>query len=113
MSNQARVSSVEALDAFRANLIVFLSKSRRCLDDAGDELRRTRLWLQHDQRVHWENQVRKSRRVLEAAEQELFSAKLSDLRDNVSFQQNAVRKAKAALAHAEERLRNVKAWTRN
>lgn len=113
MSQQAKVTSVEALDAFRAALIIFQSKARRCLDDAGDELRRTRMWLQHEQRLHWENAVRKLRRELEAAEQELFSAKLSSLRDNISFQQNAVRKAKAALVHAEEKLRNTKGWSRN
>jgi hypothetical protein len=113
MTNQAKVTSVDALDALRASLIIFLSKARRSLDDAGDQLRRTRLWLQHDMRTHWENEVRKCRRVLEAAEQELFSAKLSSLRDDVSFQQNAVRKAKHALAHAEEKLRNVKMWNRN
>jgi len=94
-------------------MIIFLTKARRSLDDAGDELRRTRLWLQHDMRTRWENEVRKGRRVLEAAEQELFSAKLSGLRDDVSFQQNAVRKAKHALEHAEEKLRNVKGWARN
>ncbi len=113
MSNQAKVTSVEALDHLRAGLILFLTKARRSLDDAGDELRRTRLWLQHDMRTRWENEVRKCRRMLEAAEQELFSAKLSGLRDDLSFQQNAVRKAKAALAHAEEKLRNVKGWSRN
>ena len=112
-SNQAKVTSVDVIDAFRASLILFQSKARRCLDDASDELRRTRMWLQHEQRLRWENAVRKGRRDLEAAEQELFSAKLSNLRDNISFQQNAVRKAKAALAHAEEKLRNVKTWNRN
>jgi hypothetical protein len=113
MSNQAKVTSVDALDNLRAGLIIFLSKARRSLDDSGDELRRMRLWLQHDMRTKWENEERKCRRVLEAAEQELFSAKLSGLRDDVSFQQNAVRKAKHALAHAEEKLRNVKTWNRN
>lgn len=113
MSDQARVTSVDALDTFRAGLIIFQSKARRCLDDAGDALRRTRLNLQHEQRTRWENAVRKGQRDLEAAEQELFSAKLSSLRDDISFQKNAVRKAKATLAHAEEKLRNVKAWMRN
>ena len=113
MSQQAKVTSLDALERFRAGLLIFLSKARRSLDDAGDELRRTRLWLQHEQRVRWENAVRIGRRDLEAAEQELFSAKLSSLRDNLSAQQMAVRKARAALLHAEEKLRNVKAWTRN
>jgi chromosome segregation ATPase len=111
MSNQAKVSSVDALDAFRAGLIIFQNKARRSLDDAGDELRRMRMWLQHDQRMRWENEARKCRKDLERAEAELMSAKLSSLRDNINFQQNAVRKAKAALEHAEDRLRHVRKWS--
>ena len=113
MSNQAKVTSIDALDALRASLVIFMSKARRSLDDAGDEVRRMRMWLQHDMRTRWENEVRKCARVLEAAEQELFSAKLSSLRDNLALQQMAVRKAKLALEHAETKLRNVKAWARN
>ncbi len=111
MSTQAKVSSVDALDTFRAGLIIFQNKARRSLDDAGDELRRMRMWLQHDQRMRWENEARKCRKDLERAEAELMSAKLSSLRDNINFQQNAVRKAKAALEHAEDRLRHVRKWS--
>ena len=113
MSQQAKVTSLDALDSLRASLIIFLGKARRSLDDAGDELRRMRLWLQHDMRTRWENEARKCRRTLEAAEQELFSAKLSGLRENLNLQQTAVRKAKQALEHAEEKLRNVRGWSRN
>ena len=113
MSNQAKITSVEALDSLRAGLIIFLGKARRSLDDAGDELRRMRAWLQHDMRTKWESEVRRCARVLEAAEQELFSAKLSSLRDNIAQQQMAVRKAKHDLARAEEKLRHTKTWARN
>jgi hypothetical protein len=113
MSTQAKVTSVDALDAFRARLIIFQSKARRSLDDAADEVRRMRMWIQHDQRVKWENELRRCSRDLSLAEQELFSAKLSNLRDNIAFQQQAVRKARAAVAHAEEKLRHVKTWARN
>ena len=70
-------------------------------------------WVQNDQRLHWEGQLRRRRQKLEMAEQELFSAKLSGLRENLSAQENAVRKAKAALTEAEEKIRQVKLWTRN
>jgi hypothetical protein len=113
MSEQAKVTSLDALDSLRSGLVIFLGKARRSLDDAGDELRRMRMWLQHDMRTRWEHEVRRCARVLEAAEQELFSAKLSSLRDNISRQQIAVRKAKADLAHAEEKLRHTKTWARN
>lgn len=111
--NQANVTSVDALDAFRSGLIIFQGKARRALDDATDELRRTRMWLQHEQRTRWENELKKRSRALEQAEQELISAKLSSLRDNITFQQNAVRKAKAAVAEAEEKLRMIRKWNQN
>ena len=113
MSNQAKVTSSDALDMFRAALILFQSKARRSVDDAADELRRTRMWLQYDQRTKWENELKLCRKKLERAEQELLSAKLSGLRDNIQFQMNAVRKAKAALEHAEEKLRHVRKWSQN
>jgi chromosome segregation ATPase len=113
MSLQAKVTSTEVLDTFRASLIIFQAKARRAVDDAGDELRRTRNWLQYDVRTRWENEQKKCARDLERAEGELMTAKLSSLRDNITFQQNAVRKAKAALQHAEEKLRNVRKWAQN
>ncbi len=113
MTNQVRVTSIDALEALRSALIIFLTKARRSLDDTGDEVRRTRMWLQHDMRFHWEGQVRQRQKKLGQAEQELLSAKLSGLRDNLVVQQNAVRKAKAELVAAEEKLRNVKRWNRD
>jgi hypothetical protein len=112
-SNQAKVTSVDALDTFRGSLIIFQSKARRALDDASDELRRTRMWLQHEQRTRWENELKKRRRDFERAEQELLSAKLSSLRDNITFQQNAVRKGKAAVEEAEVKLRHIRKWNQN
>ena len=113
MTNQVRVTSIDALEALRSALIIFLTKARRSLDDTGDEVRRTRMWLQHDMRFHWEGQVRQRQKKLGQAEQELLSAKLSGLRDNLVVQVNAVRKAKAELIAAEEKLRNVKRWNRD
>jgi len=112
-SNQAKVTSVDALDAIRSSLLIFQGKARRALDDASDELRRTRMWLQHEQRTRWEGELKKRSRTLDQAVQELMSAKLSSMRDNITFQQNAVRKAKAAVAEAEEKLRHIKKWNQN
>jgi vacuolar-type H+-ATPase subunit I/STV1 len=113
MAEQVKITSIDALQTFRANLIVFLTTAHRCADEVGDELRRTRLWLQHDQRLHWEGQYRQRSKLLALAQQELMSARLSDLRDRTVAQENAVRKAKQAVAEAEEKLRTVKTWTRD
>lgn len=113
MADQVKVTSIDALEVFRSNLIIFLTTAHRCVDEAGDEVRRTRLWLQHDQRMHWESQFRQRSKLLALAQQELMSARLSNLRDRTVAQENAVLKAKRALAEAEEKLRTVKAWARD
>ena len=113
MAEQAKVTSLEALERFRASLIVFIHRAQNSLDEVLDEVRRTRLWLLNDQRFHWEREIRKRQKLVEAAKAELMSARLSGLREVTSPQENAVRKAKEALAEAEEKLRNVKRWSRD
>jgi len=110
MAIQAKVTSLEALDAFRSHLIVFMGKARRALDDVGDEVRRTREWLHHEQRSHWESEIRQRSKRLEQAEQELLSAKLSGHREAVLVRQAAVTRGKEALAEAQAKLRAVKQW---
>ncbi|MEA3189060.1 MAG: hypothetical protein QOD99_2890 [Chthoniobacter sp.] len=113
MNAQARVTSLDALETFRASMIVFGNKAHNAADQVADEIRRTRSWIQHDQRVHWENELRRRSRALAQAEQELLSAKLVGLLDNLSAQQNAVRRTREACEEAEKKLRNVKRWTRD
>ena len=113
MADQAKVTSLDALESFRASLIVFMTTAHRCVDEGGDEVRRTRMWLQGEQRMHWEGECRKRKRVLDQAEADLYSARLSGLKDRTQVQENAVRKAKAAMAEAEEKLVRVKKWNRD
>ena len=113
MAEQVKVTSIDALESFRSSLIVFLTKAHRSLDEVGDEVRRTRQWLQHDQRMHWTAEFRRRGKLLDAAKQELMSARLSGLRENLSAQEQAVHKAKRALDEAEDKLRLVKLWNRN
>jgi len=109
MATHAKVTSLDALENFRAALIVFMTKARRSLDEVGDEIRRTRQWIENDRRMYWEGEIRKRRRILEQAEQELFSARLSKFLE-ASTRQLAVRKAREAVAEAESKLRAVKLW---
>ena len=59
MPQSAHVTSVDALEAFRSSLIVYMSKARPTLEEISAEVMRTRLWLQTDQRTHWESQTRR------------------------------------------------------
>lgn len=106
----AHVTSTEAIESFRTHLINYLAKTRPVLEDACDEVVRTRVWLQQDRRIHWENQLRKRTRDLENANQALYSARISNLREVTTAEQNAVLRAKRSLTEAEEKLRKIKRW---
>ncbi len=109
---QAHVTSVEALEAFRAALILFLSRARPALEEISAEVIRTRVWLESDQQRHWDQELRRRRKELEQAQQELFSARFSSLREVTTTQQVAVRRARQAVQEAEEKQQVLKKWNR-
>ena len=113
MSQQARVTSTDALDAFRAALVIFVTKARGSVDTARDRVRRMRNWLQHDQRMHWEGEIRRRQRHLDQAVQELYSARLTKMTGAIAIREAVVRKAKGAVEEAHGKLRNVKKWGQN
>src|SRR5205085_5730285 len=112
MPQRAHVTSVEALEAFRSLLIVYVSKARPTLEEVSAEVVRTRLWLENEQRTHWEAQVRRRLKDLEQAQAALFSARLSNLRDETSAEQLAFHRAKRSLDEAQNKLRILKQWNR-
>jgi hypothetical protein len=108
----AHVTSVESLEAFRASLVLYLSKARPALDEVSADVVRTRLWLQNDQRLRWENELRRRTKVLEQAQQALFSAGISTLRTANDTEKMAVHRAKYAVEEAAAKLKLVKQWSR-
>ena len=110
MPDRAKVSSLEAIEAFRAKLIVYRDKAGRVLDQVGDEVIRTRLWLDNDCQTRWQKEIRARGRELEMRQQEYFSAQLSGLLEASVVQQAAVQKAKRAIREAEDKLQIVKRW---
>jgi len=113
MRGQAQVRSIEALEAFRASLLVYVAKARPTLEEVSADVLRAHLWLENDQRTHWENEVRKRTRALQEAQQALFSARLSNLRKESAAEVMAVHRAKRALEEARDKLRVLKQWTRD
>jgi hypothetical protein len=112
MAERAQVTSVEAIESFRASLILFLSKVRPVLEEVSDEVLRLQSWLQNDQRRHWESELRKRGLKLEEAKQELFNAALSRLQEATALQHMAVQRAQRAVRDAEEKLDTLKKWDR-
>jgi len=112
MADRAQVTSVEAIESFRASLIVYLSKARPTVEEVSNEVVRTRAWLQSDRRRYWEHEMRLRRRALEEAEQELFTAMLSQLSEATAEQQRVVHQAKHAVNEADDKLHLLKKWDR-
>src|ERR1035438_2171839 len=112
MSGQAQITSVEAIESFRAELVVYLAQMRPVLDEVTSEVLHTRAWLQDDRRRHWQQQMRVCGRRLEDAKQELFNASISQMGDAKSFQQMAVQRAQRELQAVADKLVVIKKWER-
>jgi hypothetical protein len=111
MAENARITSVEAIESFRAKLIVFLGQARPVLEEVGGELSRTQSWLQNDQRHFWETELRRRQRRLDEAQQELFNATLSKLQSGTTAMHHmAVQRAQRAVREAEAKLGILKKW---
>ncbi|HUB68270.1 MAG TPA: hypothetical protein VL981_12360 [Candidatus Methylacidiphilales bacterium] len=113
MAIQARVTSTDALEMFRAKLVIFMGKARVTLDDVTDEVRRTRVWLQHDQPMRWEGEIRRRTKILDQAMHELRNAQFAGQEAAIQTRQAAVNRAKQGLAEAEDKLRRIKKWNQN
>jgi len=112
MADRAKITSVDALEAFQNALVLYLDRARRTMDEISDEVKSTRTWVEADRHVHWSNEVKRRTRTLEMKQQELFSARIGNLAEPTQGHQQAVRKAKKALDEASEKLLQVRRWSR-
>lgn len=112
MPERAHILSVEALEAFRANLIVYLHAARPALDEIRGEIIRARLWLETDRQKHWESEIRRRGQKLQDAEAQLFKIRLSNLSSGQEYAQVMVRRCRDSLGEAEEKLKAVRKWIR-
>ena len=110
MADHANVSSVDALEAFRADLIQYVEKARVALEDAEGEVRRTRTWLDVERTGYWKSQFKQRAKRLEQAEAELYNANITRPRENHASYKMAVARAERSLAEAEDKLRILKHW---
>ena len=111
MAEKAQITSVEAIESFRAQLIVFLGQARPVLEEVGNEMSRTRLWLQNDQRMFWEHELRLRNRKLEEAKQELFNSTISNIpTGTTALLQMTMQRSQRAVHDAEAKLKFLKRW---
>ena len=112
MADQARITSVDAIEDFRASLVVFSSKAKQAIDTAQDAVKKTRAWLQTEQPAFWAGQIKQRQKKLDQAQQELMSARFSEFVDSPTMQQAAVRKARAYLEEAQAGMKRTQGWAR-
>jgi len=108
MTERAQVTSVAALESFRAALLIFIAQARASVDEARGEVLRTRVWLENDQTRHWENQLRVRGLALERAQAEMFGARMSQFGGDTQEKSTNLRRAKMAATAAEEKLKRLK-----
>lgn len=113
MSDEAHVSDVEALDRFRSRLVLFLERAGQVLDEVGEEVKRTRIWLQSERRLELQREMKRAHRQLEMLEQEMFTARLSGLQNAKTGQQMKINRMRRVVRDLEDRQRAVQQWLRN
>ena len=62
----AHVTNLESLERFRSSLVLFLERANLILDEVGEEVKRTRIWLQM-----LVNQKRRETRELEETQRKV------------------------------------------
>lgn len=110
MDGQANVSSIDALETFRADLIRFIEKAQMALEEAEGEVRRTRTWLEDNRSKHWMNEMKLRMKQFEQAEAEYYNARITRPKESHPFHKMAVAKAQRRIAEAEEKLQTIKRW---
>ncbi|MDF1860906.1 MAG: hypothetical protein P1U87_11880 [Verrucomicrobiales bacterium] len=113
MADKANVASIEALDRFRSNLVVYLERVNSILDEVSEEVKRTRIWLQTEQKLKLTQDMKRRNRELEMLEAEMFSARLSSLKTAKTGAQMQINKKRREIRVLEETMRAVAGWARN
>jgi hypothetical protein len=109
----AHVTNLESLERFRSSLVLFLERANLILDEVGEEVKRTRIWLQSEQRLKLTLEMKRIHRELETLEAELFSARLSDLAQKKTGAQMLVNQKRRETRELEDTQRKVAGWLRN
>ena len=110
---RANITSIEALGAFRNNLVVYLERAGQAVDEISEEVSRTRGWLQGEQKMHWVREIKKRQQQYEMAHQAMMSARLSRSGEPTEEHRRNLQVAKDRVKEAEEKLQRVKQWNRH
>jgi hypothetical protein len=113
MSQAARVTSIDAIEEFKAAWCRFGTDAGNALANLDLQIRRAFDWLD-DQAKFWKTEIRRREELVVRAKGELLQRKYGN-RDGrgpgTTDQEIALEKAQAQLHEAETKLRNCKHWS--
>ncbi|MCH2133259.1 MAG: hypothetical protein MK116_05875 [Phycisphaerales bacterium] len=115
MSKQAKITSVKAIDTFRAAVVQFRSRTMRGVSGVYQDVRRMQHWVESEQPLVWRQRIRKAQAALDNARSDLERARISRPNDTAQMffeQRKAMERARAKQREAEERLELLKKWSR-
>lgn len=115
MGRAADVRSVDAVRAFKADLIEFQLSLRQTLEILTNEVRRGIQWLESDRSAYWPAQTRKASDALAEARNRLERCLLAaqDQQQRSCYDETkALEQAKQRLAYAQQKVRVTKHWLR-
>ncbi len=107
------VRSIDVLRDVREAFVLFAEDAQSALGSMDGEIRRCIDWLTHDQRIHWQSEIKRRSEKLSEAKAELHRKQLSQMfgeHAHDSEQREGVREAKRRLEEAEDKLETVHRW---
>ena len=113
MSDQANIQQIEALERFRSRLVLFVEKANLVLDEVNEEVKRTRIWLEAEQRPNLQRELKRKHREMEMLEQEMITARMSPLKTAKTGQQMQINRKRRKMRDLETALSSNAGWMRN
>ena len=113
MSQQAKVTQIDALREFRAALVVYLKAVRDGSDHLLHEGRRGVSWVQDDRPVFWPAEVRRLDNALveaKAALEQCQARQMIDQRRSCIDEKKAITRVKGRLERARDKVKLSRSW---
>jgi len=115
MGESAKITSIDAVQAFAVALEAFQDEATAALDELELQVRRALEWIHHDRKQFWRHQVQTGwQKVTEARlqlEQAQTFRRIADRTPSCVDEKKALAKAKRRLDFAQEKVETVRHWT--
>jgi hypothetical protein len=116
MGQPANVTSLDAVDDFRAALVCFKHEASTVLEGLEQQIYRLVQWIQQDQRQYWRHQSRRNEQQLQEAKLNLqrclMLKQVGDQRPACIEEKRALERAKRRQQACREKTAAVRKWSR-